>query len=218
MKHEIFGNPDYGQLTVDLAPGDTFISEGGAMAWMSDRMELQSRMMGGLVKSVIRKFAGGESAFLVQYSHPTSGSVTFSPAVPGAVMHRQLHGDSLILTKGSFLGCTPGINLDVKFGGLKSLFSGEGAFQIVCSGTGDLFFNAYGAVLEKEINGSFTVDTSHVVAWEPTLDYKVGGMGGLKSTLFSGEGLVLNFSGTGKIYLQTRTLSGLSGWLSPYLR
>lgn len=216
MKHDILGNPDYGQLTIDLAPGESFISEGGAMAWMSDQMAMQSRMMGGFIKSIIRKFAGGESAFLVEYSHPTGGSVTFSPAIPGAVLHRQLNGDSLILTKGSFLGCTPGINLAVKFGGLKSLFSGEGAFQVVCSGTGDLFFNAFGAVLEKEIDGTFTVDTSHVVAWEPTLEYKIGGMGGLKSTLFSGEGLVLNFSGKGKLYLQTRTLSGLAGWLSPY--
>lgn len=186
------------------------------MAWMSDRTEMQSRMMGGFLKSIIRKFAGGESAFLVQYSHPTGGSVTFSPAAPGAVLHRQLNGDSLILTKGSFLGCSPGISLDVKFGGIKSLFSGEGAFQVVCSGTGDLFFNAYGAVVEKEINGSFTVDTSHVVAWEPTLNYTVGGMGGWKSTLLSGEGLVLNFTGSGKIFLQTRTLGGLAGWLSPY--
>lgn len=217
MKHDIVGNPDYGQLTVELAPGDSFISEGGAMAWMSDRMEMQSRMMGGFIKSIVRKFAGGESAFLVQYSHPSGGSVTFSPSIPGAVLHRQLNGDSLILTKGSFLGCTPGVQLDVKFGGLKSLFSGEGAFQVVCSGTGDLFFNAYGAVIEKEIEGTFTVDTSHVVAWEPTLNYEIGGMGGLKSTLFSGEGLVLKFSGSGKIYLQTRTLGGLAGWLSPYL-
>ncbi|MEO2012545.1 MAG: TIGR00266 family protein [Pirellulaceae bacterium] len=217
MKHEILGNPDYGQLSVELGPGESFISEGGAMAWMSDRMELESRMMGGFIKSIIRKFAGGESAFLVQYSHPTGGSVTFSPATPGTVLHRQLNGDSLILTKGAFLGCTSDINLSVKFGGWKSLFSGEGAFQVVCSGTGDLFFNAYGAVLEKEVNGELTVDTSHVVAWEPTLDYRIGGMGGLKSTLLSGEGLVLNFSGTGKIYLQTRTLGGLAGWLSPYL-
>jgi uncharacterized protein (TIGR00266 family) len=217
MKHEILGNPDYGQLTVELAPGETFISEGGAMAWMSDGMQMESRMMGGFLKSVIRKFAGGESAFLVQYSHPVAGSVTFSPAIPGAVLHRKLNGDSLILTKGSFLGCTPGVTLDVKFGGLKSLFSGEGAFYILCSGTGDLFFNSFGAVLEKEIDGAFTVDTSHVVAWEPTLDYTIGGMGGLKSTMFSGEGLVLNFAGTGKIYLQTRTLGGLAGWLTPYL-
>ena len=154
MKHEIVGNPDYGQLSVELAPGDTFLSEGGAMSWMSEGTQMQSRMLGGVLKSVIRKFAGGESAFIVAYSHPTGGSVTFSPAYPGGVLHRSLRGDSIILTKGSFLGCTPGIDLKVRFGGLKSLFSGEGAFYIECSGNGELFFNTYGAMVEREINGS----------------------------------------------------------------
>ena len=113
------------------------------------------------------------------------------------------------------MACTPGVQLSMIFGGLKAFFSGEGAFFIECSGTGDLFFNAYGAIVEKEINGSFTVDTSHVVAFEPTLDYTIGGMGSWKSTLLSGEGLVLKFSGSGKIWLQTRTLGGIAGWLTP---
>jgi len=217
MKHEIVGNPDYGQLNVQLDPGETFISEAGAMSWMSAGTQMQSRLLGGFFQSVIRKFAAGESAFLVEYSHPASGNVTFSPATPGGVLHRRLNGDALILTRGSFLGCTPGVNLAVRFGGLKALFSGEGAFFIECSGTGDLFFNSFGAVIEKTVQGSFTVDTSHVVGWEPTLDYTLGGMGGLKSTLLSGEGIVLKFSGSGKIYLQTRGMGGLAGWLSPYL-
>ena len=74
----------------------------------------------------------------------------------------------------------------------------------------------FGAVVEREIQGEFTVDTGHVVAWEPTLDYTIGGMGGLKQTLFSGEGLVMQFSGHGRIWLQTRHLKALAGWLTPY--
>ena len=69
--------------------------------------------------------------------------------------------------------------------------------------------------MEKDVNGSFIVDTGHVVAWEPGLTYSIRGMGGLKSTLLSGEGLVMEFSGSGKIYLQTRTLDGVGRWLSP---
>jgi uncharacterized protein (TIGR00266 family) len=174
--------------------------------------------MGGFLKSLVRKLVGGESLFAGEYSHPSGGSVTFSPSVPGCVLHRKLDNEMLILTGGSFLGCTPGINLKMRFGGLKAFFSGEGAFFIECSGQGDLFFNSFGAIVEKTINGSFIVDTSHVVGWEPTLDFTIGGMGSLKSTLLSGEGLVLNFSGTGKIYLQTRTLNGFAGWLSPLCR
>ena len=85
-------------------------------------------------------------------------------------------------------------------------------------GQGTVFFNAYGAVVEKQVNGAMVVDTGHLVAFEPTLQYQIRGMGGLKQTLLSGEGLVMKFEGVGKIYLQTRHLSGLVGWLTPFCR
>jgi len=218
MKFEIEGNPDYGQLTVDLAAGETIAAEGGAMAWMSDGMQMNSRLLGGLGRALIRKCFGGESLFVGEYEHPAGGRVVFSPSSPGSVCHRALQGDTFILTAGSFLACSPGIDLKTRFGGLKALFSGEGAFVLECRGTGDLFFNAYGAVCERQVDGSLTVDTGHVVAWEPSLSYTIGGMGSLKSTLFSGEGLVMKFTGTGTIWLQTRTMGGLAGWLTPFCR
>ena len=215
MEYTIEGNPDYGQLTVQLGPGERFISESGSMAWMSDGMEAKARLLGGLPKAVLRKLTGGESLFVGEYHHPRGGSVTFSPARPGTVLQKSLQGDSFILTAGSFMACTPEIELKTRFGGLKGLFSGEGAFFIECSGRGELFYNSFGAILEKQIDGSFTVDTGHVVAWEPGLTYSIRGMGNLKSTVLSGEGLVMNFTGSGKIYLQTRTMDGVSHWLSP---
>ena len=106
------------------------------------------------------------------------------------------------------------INIKAKFGGVKALFSGEGAFLLEASGNGDLFFNSFGGIIEKEINGEFIVDTGHVVGFEPTLNYKISGMGNWKSTMLSGEGLVMTFNGTGKIYLQTRTIDGIASWLT----
>lgn len=121
-----------------------------------------------------------------------------------------------MLTASSFVACTPGIDISVKFGGMRAFFSGEGAFLLRVTGNGDLFFNAYGAVLERELDGDLRVDTGHVVAWTPGIDYTIGGMGGLKSTLFSGEGLTMNFSGQGTIWLQSRNLPATAGWLSPF--
>lgn len=216
MQYTINGNPDYGHLTVSLTSGEKFIAEGGAMAWMSEGMGVKARLLGGFTRALVRKIVGGESLFVGEFSHPSGGQVTFSPSVPGEVSHRRLSGDSFILTGGSFMACTPGIDLKTRFGGLKSMFSGEGAFFIECSGEGDLFFNTFGALIEKDINGSFTVDTGHVVAWEPSLNYSIRGMGGLKSTLLSGEGLAMRFTGTGKIYLQTRTMDSLANWLTPF--
>ena len=137
-------------------------------------------------------------------------------ALPGSVMHHDLASGTIILTAGAFLGCSPDVTLRTRFGGFRYLFSGEGAFFLEASGSGDLFFNTYGSVVEKEVDGELTVDTGHVVGWDPSLEYRIGGMGGLKQTLFSGEGLVIKFSGRGKIYLQTRTLPETSSWLSPF--
>lgn len=218
MQFEIHGNPDYGDLEVQLAAGDTILSESGAMNRMSGRLSVGSRLMGGFARSLVRKVLGGESLFLAEYSASGSGSVGFSPKLPGTVLHRQLSGDSFFLTGGSFLACTPGVELSLRFGGIKAFFSKEGAFFIECSGTGDVFYNSYGAVVEREVDGSLIVDNGHLVAWEPSLDYEITTTGGLKQTLFSGEGLVMKFKGKGKILLQSRHLGGVINWLRPYCK
>ena len=217
MESTVLGNPDYGHVDVTLAPGERLFTEGGAMSRMTPNLELKVRMMGGFLRSVARGVLGGESFFLNEYTSPEGGELSFSPGVPGTVVHRKLAGEELLLTATSYLASSEGIDLATRFGGLKSLFSGEGAFLLVVSGQGDLFFNAYGAVLERDLDGEMTVDTGHVVAWEPALNYEIKGMGGLKQTLFSGEGLVMRFRGRGKIWLQTRTLGSTAGWLTPYL-
>ncbi len=217
MKFQIEGNPEYGHLTVELRPGERVVAEGGSMAWMSDGVQVKARLLGGFLRAFARKLVGGESLFVGEYSHPTGGEVAFSPAIPGNIGHRALNGDSLILTGGAFMACTPGVQLRTRFGGFKAMFSGEGMFLIECSGEGDLFFNTYGALIEREVEDGFTVDTGHVVAWEPTVEYSIRGMGGLKSTLLSGEGLAMQFSGQGKLYLQTKTLDSVANWLIPFL-
>jgi uncharacterized protein (TIGR00266 family) len=218
MKFDISGNPSYGDLTIAMAAGESIWCESGAMSRMSSHMELGTKLVGGVFKSVIRKLVGGESLLISEYTAPQMAFVALSPSCPGSVLHRKMNGETFNLTAGSFLACTPGMNLETRFGGLKAFFSGEGGFLVEVSGVGDLFFNSYGGVVEKQVNGDLTVDTGHVVAFEPSLSYTIGGMGGLKQTLFSGEGLVMKFTGQGTIYLQTRHMSTLAGWLTPYCR
>ena len=217
MNFTIDGNPDYGQLRVQLGPGETFIAESGAMAWMDSGIDVRARLLGGFLPALIRKLTGGESLFVGEYTADREGSVTFSPSRPGMVVQRTLSGGSITLTAGSFMACTPGIELRTKFGGLRSFFSGEGLFFVECGGNGELFFNSFGGIVEKDVDGSFVVDTSHVVAWDPGLTFSIRGMGGIKSTLLSGEGLAMEFSGSGKLYLQTRTLGGAASWLTPFV-
>lgn len=218
MEFQINGNPDYGELTCALQPGEKIFTESGAMSRMSGNMGLKSRMMGGMLSALGRKLFGGESLFVGEYSADEGGWLSLAPSVPGSVKHHMVDADGLILTAGSFLACAPSVTLKTKFGGFRYLFGGEGGFFLEVSGSGDLFYNTYGALIEKEIDGEITVDTGHVVAWEKSLSYTVTGMGGLKQTLFSGEGLVFKFSGKGRLFLQSRTLPETGSWVTPFLR
>jgi len=217
MKAKIRGNPDFGNLEVTLGPNEHFLMESGAMASMTPGFEVDARLMGGFFSAVVRKLMAGESLLVGDYCHPRGGSLTISPAVPGTVKQTRIErGDTLFLQGGAFLAGEPSLEVTTAFGGLKALFSGEGAFFLKVEGHGELFFNAYGGVVERQVNGALTVDTGHLVGWESTLDWKIGKMGSLKTALFSGEGLVMNFSGQGKVYLQSRSMSGLAGWLGKY--
>ena len=217
MQFELRGNPDYGELVVQLAEGERILVESGSMSRMPPGLPLDVRVIGSKLGALVRKLVGGESFFVGQYGGEGAGELALSPGLPGTVVHYPLSGTPLRLVAGAFLACTPGIQLKTRFGGLKALFSGEGAFLLDAVGSGDLFFNAYGAVIEKELDGELVVDTGHLVAWEPSLDYELAGMGGIKQTFFSGEGLVMRFRGQGKIWLQTRTLGHTAGWLTPFL-
>ena len=217
MEFDIRGNPDYGILRVELEPGETFYGESGALSYASGGIKVRARTLGGVFKAVFRKMLAGESLLVGEYSTETGGFASLSPTTPGAVLRRTLQGEQFFLTRGTFLGCTEGVVLKTKFAGLRGLFSGEGAFLIRAEGEGDVFFNSYGAVVEREVEGGLVVDTGHVVAWEESLSYTIGGAGGIKSTLFSGEGLTMRFNGRGRIWLQTRTLPAFSSWITPHL-
>jgi len=217
VQFRIDGNPDYGDLTVALEPGERFLVESGAMSRMNRHMDLRGRMRGGLLGALGRKLFGGQSFFLGEYQSEAGGWLSLAPTLPGTVLHRRLEGESFMLTAGSFLGCAPTVDVRTRFGGVRALFSGEGAFLLECRGHGDLFFCTYGGIVEKDVDGELRVDTGHVVGWEAGLSYRIGGMGGLKQTVFSGEGLVMVFSGRGRIFLQTRTLGATAAWLTRHL-
>jgi uncharacterized protein (TIGR00266 family) len=165
-----------------------------------------------------RKLLGGETMFVNDFHGPQGGEVVLAPALSGHIMHQTLSpGGKLFVQTGSYLASTGTIDTKVRWGGLRSMFGGEGLILLECSGQGDLFVNSYGGIVPVPVNGSFVVDTGHIVAFDGTLDFKVRSVGGVKSFLFSGEGLVCEFRGQGTVYVQSRNLSALVGWLTPML-
>ncbi len=218
MKITIDGNPDAAEATISLAAGESFLAESGAMTRMSPTVQIKPRLKGGFLSSLARKVFGGESFVMGEYTAQQPGEVSIANTTPGTILHRHLNGESLVVTAGAFLACSPQIDVRTKTHGFRQLFSGEGAFVLQCSGHGDLVLASFGSVIAKQVQGNFTVDTGHAVAWDSTLDYKIRGMGSLKSTLLSGEGLVMDFSGTGTVWVQTRHLAGFSHWLFPFCK
>jgi uncharacterized protein (TIGR00266 family) len=218
VQADIAGNPDFGHLKMRLDRGDSVYVESGAMSAMDDNIDVQIKMLGGFFPAMARKLLAGESLLVGHYSSSSPDQRLYvSPAIPGQVLHKKMQGDTVMMQAGSFMACTDGVKLDTVFGGIKAIFSGEGMFFLKVTGNGDLWYNAYGSIVERELNGSeLTVDTGHIVGWEPSLNWEIRGMGNLMSTIFSGEGLVMRFSGSGKIWLQTRSLGGLTNWLRGY--
>ena len=134
-------------------------------------------------------------------------------------MYIPLAGGTMMVQSGSYIASTPGVEVDTKWGGAKGFFSGEGFFLLKCTGQGDLFVSSYGAIhpVELAAGQTYVVDTGHIVAFEGTMSYTVRGVGGLKQTLFSGEGLVCDFVGPGRLYLQTRSFDSFLKLLIPRL-
>jgi uncharacterized protein (TIGR00266 family) len=122
---------------------------------------------------------------------------------------------SLLVQSGSWIASDPAIDVDSKWGGGKTFFSGEGLILLRCSGAGDLLVSAYGAIRSHELAAGevITLDTGHVVAFDDTVQFTVRKAGSWKSTILGGEGLVTDFTGPGRVWLQTRSSSDLVGWI-----
>ena len=124
-----------------------------------------------------------------------------------------------MVQSGSWLASESSVVVDTKWGGAKTFFSGEGLFMLRCSGAGDMLVASYGAIFEMDLPAgeSYKVDTGHIVAFEEGIGYQVNKVGGWKSTILSGEGLVATFTGPGKLWQQSRSPADLVGWLTEKL-
>ncbi len=220
MQASIQGGPTFAYIHVDLEPGESVTAESDAMTSMSADLDMQARLNGGLPSALAKKFLGQESFFVNDFTNNTSGTrrVTLVQATPGNIHQLELQpGQSFCLQPGAYIASTPGLGLGVKWAGLVSGISREGFFKLNVTGPGTLWYGAYGALVEREVDGEYIVDTSHLVGYEPQMKLKLQMAGGIFSSVFGKEGLVTRVEGKGKIIIQSRSLSGLAGWVRPHL-
>lgn len=219
MKVEIEGKPVFAYIKVELQPGDKFIAEADAMATMSSELDMDAKFNGGFFRAILKKIFGGETLFVNHFTNNTNQplNLTLAQPTPGDMVVKTLNGESYCLQKGAYIASDPGVKMGVKWAGFGSLIGGEGLFKLVVSGQGNVYFGAYGGLIEHEISGEYIVDSGHLVAYEPSMKLKPQLSGGLLSSFFGGEGFVTRVEGKGKIYLQTRNVSGLASWVNRHL-
>jgi uncharacterized protein (TIGR00266 family) len=224
MKIDILKRGAFGSALVHLQPGETFISESGAMFRASSNVDIdvttKSKGKGGILAG-IKRLIGGEHFFFSTYrvTDGSPGEVGLAPTLQGEVRVVDVDPSISWLCAGaSYMGSTDDLAIDTQFQGFKGMFSGESLFFLKVSGSGQLLVNAFGRITELEVDGQMIVDTGHVVAFEEALDYKVTKAGGSwVSSFVAGEGLVLEFHGRGKILVQSHNPKEFGKSIGPLL-
>ncbi|MEL6544227.1 MAG: TIGR00266 family protein [Myxococcota bacterium] len=216
MNIDVQYRPAHSLAVVSLEGGESIRAEAGAMVSMSTNVQVEtdgpmSKRSGGFLKGLKRAFLGGESFFTNLYKAPagSSGEVTFAPSLCGdMVIHDLAPGEELMIQGSSYVAAPDSVSIDSKWQGFKGFLSGESMFFLKATGQGPVLMNAFGAIETIDLNGELILDTGHLVAFTGGLQYEISKASkGLIATFLSGEGLVLRFRGSGKLYVQSRNPS-----------
>lgn len=226
MKHKIIGDNDCPLVEIQLAEDETVRIERGCMAYMSN-VELEGRMntskkgIGGMFSAIGRSLTSGESFFITEATGINDqGRIGIDPAVPGKICCLQVDDlHQYRLNTGAFLACDSSVQYVMKRQDIgKAFFGGTGGlFVMETQGDGDLLISCFGDIitLDVDYDSPVTIDNEHVIAWDASLDYSIhvaSGTFGFKS----GEGLVNEFTGRGKVLIQTRNIHNMADALRPF--
>lgn len=231
IDYKIIGE-DIQVVEIELDPNETVIAEAGAMLFMEDGIQFETKMgdgsqpnqgfMGKLFQAGTRLLTG-ESLFMTHFTNRGYGKrkVAFAAPYPGTVMPidlAKIYGNQLIVQKDAFLCAALGTQMAIHFNQRigSGLFGGEGFILQKIQGDGMAFIHAGGVVMERQLNNEMLrVDTGCVVGFEPSISFDIQRSGGLKSMVFGGEGIFLaTLRGTGKVWIQSMPISKLVDRLS----
>ncbi|MGB4596127.1 MAG: TIGR00266 family protein [Anaerolineaceae bacterium] len=222
MQYKIFGD-NLPALTLRMDAGESIYTQSGGMSWMTDSFKMETNVKGGLMKGFGRMLSG-ESIFMATYTATAPASeITLASSFPGEIRVFEMDGSkSYIAQKNAFLCATPGVLLSTaftkRFG--AGLFGGEGFVLQKYTGTGLIFLELDGSIIEKVLapGERLKVDTGNISLMEDTVHYDIETVKGFTNILFGGEGLFLAvLTGPGKVWLQTVNASSLAQRLLPYI-
>lgn len=221
-------------VEIELDPEETAVAESGAFMMMDDGIQMQtifgdgSKQQQGFFGKLVsagKRVLTGESLFMTAFTNMGSGKrrVSFASPYPGKIipLDLSLMGNKIVAQKDSFLCAAKGVEVGIEFQRRlgTGLFGGEGFIMQKLEGDGMAFVHAGGHVFERTLEpGEFLrVDTGCIVAYTKTVDYNIQFVGGIKNTLFGGEGLFFaTLRGPGKVWIQTLPISRLAGRILSY--
>ena len=213
--------PSFAVARCTLANTEHVKVEAGAMAAMSDGVTLDAKMEGGFLKSLSRSALGGNSFFVTTYTSSVDGGwVDVAAVLPGDITVIESTPDRpLAVTKGAWLANEQSLAMDTKWGGANNLFGGEGGFVSRFDGAGKIVVASYGALDRHALQAGerLVVDSGHIVAYDAYIAMQARTTGGVMKSLKSGEGLVLEITGPGLVWTQSRNPNGLITWLTNVL-
>ena len=220
MQFELKHQPAYSLAVVTLSANEDIKVEPGAMVSHSGGVTVETKSEGGLFGG-LKRMVGGESFFQNTYSAPSNGGeITVAPALPGDMRVIEVQdGREMLLQSGAFIACELSVNFDSKWGGSKGFFGSGSLILLRVSGNGKMLIGCYGAIEERVLGSgeTYTVDTGHIVGFDATMQFATRRVGGWKSTILSGEGLVCDLTGPGRVLMQSRSEEAFLGWLMPHL-
>ena len=202
-----------------LGPNERVRAEAGALMATVPSVAVEARAEGGIMRSLKRAALGGESFFITSYTAPAEGGwVDVAAFLPGDINVVDVEpGVGWFVQKGSWLAGAETVSLDTKWGGFKNMFGSEGGFILRAEGQGPMIVSAYGAIesWDLEAGQTVTLDTGHMVAYTETMQMQLRKVtGGLVQTFKSGEGLVFDFTGPGRLLVQTRNPNEFLGFIA----
>ncbi|KQS92828.1 TIGR00266 family protein [Chryseobacterium sp. Leaf394] len=214
-------------VEIELDPQESVIAEPGSFMMMTEGIKMETMFGDGNEKGLMGKLfsAGkrmltGENLFMTVFTNidKTKKQVTFAAPYSGKIIPLDLNalGGKVICQKDAFLCAAKGVSVGIEFQKKlgTGLFGGEGFIMQKLEGDGMTFVHSGGHVMEKELlpGEILKIDTGCIVAFTKNVDYDIQFVGGVKNTLFGGEGLFFaQLKGPGKVWIQTLPISRLAG-------
>jgi uncharacterized protein (TIGR00266 family) len=221
LEYETVHSPSFTALLFYLRQGQSVVAEKGAMMYMHRTIEIKTHgRKGGILKGVVTSALGAESFFVNTFTATQGpGEIALVGPTMGDIRVIDVSKQGMIIQSGAYLASAPQVNLDTKWQGLKGFLSERDFVMLHASGPGNVWVSSFGGIIEMNLKQGevLSVDTGHLVAFPNTMQFSVRRVGGWKSTILSGEGLVTDLVGPGKILMQTRHLPAFVEALLPFL-